>query len=468
VTGTDLVVVLPGIMGSTLGLAKDGRPANMKLIWAPTAGALWRGVTGIGPNIKDFSLPDGIADQHPNDGVEPVGLMPEVHAIPGLWSPIKGYSRLLRFFEGLGYRRDNEGDPASGNLLPVPYDWRLSNRYNGQRLARIVEPALERWRAQGGPHADAKVVFVCHSMGGLVSRWYIEKCGGAEITRKLITLGTPWRGAAKSLEQLVNGVHPNLGPITLDLTVFSRSLPSTYQLLPEYACIEDGPDYAKTIETTVPELDTTRLADAMALYVDLQAAETARAASVAMTHAIVGTRQPTWTTISFSQNRAMPLDTFGADNDYGDATVPLTGAIGHDQPMDTPMVHRVAEQHGNLQRNQAAFDEIEEILTAQPVRRRAPKPVTLRVVVPDLVLTSDDLPVTVDIDGAERHDLRITITDETGRLLQAQQPRATAGHAETRFTDLPPGAHTITVSGPTQASPISPVTATTLIWDTNP
>ena len=99
-----------------------------------------------------------------------------------------------------------------GNLLPVPYDWRLSYRYNGQRLARLVEPALERWRAQGGPYADAQVVFVCHSMGGLIARWYIEQCGGAEITRKLITLGTPYRGAARALDQLVNGAHQGLGP----------------------------------------------------------------------------------------------------------------------------------------------------------------------------------------------------------------------------------------------------------------
>jgi hypothetical protein len=25
----------------------------------------------------------------------------------------------------------------------------------------------------------------------VVARWYIEQCGGAEVTRKLITLGTP-------------------------------------------------------------------------------------------------------------------------------------------------------------------------------------------------------------------------------------------------------------------------------------
>ena len=87
---------------------------------------------------------------------------------------------------------------TEGNLLPIAYDWRLSNRYTAQWIKPTVESALERWRAQGTAYADAQLVFVCHSMGGLVARWYIEKCGGVEITRKLITLGTPYRGAAKA------------------------------------------------------------------------------------------------------------------------------------------------------------------------------------------------------------------------------------------------------------------------------
>ena len=60
-----------------------------------------------------------------------------------------------------------------------------------------------------------------------------------------------------------------------------------------------------------------------------------------------------------------------ADNDYGDGTVPLTGAIGHDLPMDTNTVRRIVEHHGNLQNNPWALDELEESLVAQPVRRRA-------------------------------------------------------------------------------------------------
>lgn len=467
-SSTDLIVVLPGILGSTLGVASsDGRAAP---IWSPTVGAIWRGLTG-GPRITDYPLPEGIGDEHPGDGVQPLGLMPDVHAIPGLWTPVKGYAPLVRMLEGLGYRQAAQPDQL-GNLLLVPYDWRLSNRYNGQRLAHIVEPALDQWRSQGAQYSNAKAVFICHSMGGLVARWYIEKCGGAEITRKLITLGTPWRGAASALTQLVNGVRKGIGPFSVDLTRFSRSLVSTHQLIPEYAAIESGSEFVKTTETTVPELDPARLADAMAFHLDLQAAEAGRPESRATAHMIVGTRQPTVTTVRFSQGGATELETFGPDNDYGDATVPLAGGVGHEQTMDSNLIHRVADQHGNLQRNQHVFDTITEILTTEPVRRRANRTVVLRVAVPNLTLTSEGLPVTVDIDpltadGREddgRHGLVISVVDETGREQVSRGLNVVDRHAETCIQGLPPGAHSVTVKGTSPASPAIPVTATTIVW----
>lgn len=458
----------------------DQASTKENLVWAPTGGAVWNNVTGK-LRIQDFALPDSIGDDHPGDGVEPVDLMPDVHALPGIWTPVKGYTRLLDRLASFGFRRQEPGNPRPGNLLPVAYDWRLSNRYNGQRLTGIVEPALNRWRAQGGRYADAQLVFVCHSMGGLVARWYLEQCGGTAHTRKLITLGTPWRGAGKTVEQLVNGVTPRIGPLHVDLTRFAGSLPSLYQLLPEYACLTDGPrPTRKTTEVPTLPLPTGRVADAMDFYTTLQQAEQNRPASADMTHTIVGTRQPTITTITLTPQRtATALDTFGVDNDYGDGTVPLTSSIGHDQPLDTPLAFRTREHHGNLQRNQQVLDQLEEILTTTHVRRRATQPITLRVHTPDLLPAGQPLNIDVDIDeGDSRHALRVTLSDEHGRLLGARQPTLTAGHAHTSFTDLPPGAHTVLIdSPPSQPSPqpaqpnyggpIQPVTATTLIWPTS-
>jgi len=459
---TDLVVVLPGIMGSTL-------TRNAEPIWAPSAGAVLRAVQTLGRSLTRLRLPAGIGDAHPDDGVAPGELMPDLHVIPGIWTPVTGYDGLLRRLHSL------QKHGTIGGVLPVAYDWRLSNRYNARRLATIVEPALERWRASSPDRADARLVFVGHSMGGLVARWYVERCGGAELTRKLITLATPYRGAATAVEQLVNGVHKGIGPLSVDLTAFARSLPSLHQLLPDYACIDTAGTLHRLDETTVPELDTAMVDDALAFHDDLAAAEAARRpASLTMTHAIVGVRQSTRTTMRIDGAGVEALDTIGADNDYGDGTVPLAGAIGHDLPMDTNTVRRVVDRHGHLQANPWALDELEEALTATPVRRRAGATVPVRVAVPDLILAADALPVAVDIESDSPPAVLVQVVatgaaaDRREHVVASRTPRIRDGRLETRFTGLAPGGYEVRVTGLTPGSPVTPVTAPVLVWTPEP
>ncbi len=467
-TSNDLVVVLPGITGSTLGVkGDDGSPASANLIWAPSAGAVWKLLTG-GNSILKHALPDGIGDQNPGDGVEPVALMPDVHVLPGIWTPIRGYDVLVNALEALGYKRDNGAKPP--NLIAYAYDWRLSNRYNGERLKSVVEPALERLRAQGGEFSDARAVFICHSKGGLVARWYIEKCGGAEVTRKLITLGTPWRGATDALEQLVNGVKKGIGPLSIDLTAFSRSMPSLFQLLPEYACISNAGGYAKTTEVPVPNVSTAMVADAMAFHTDLQAAEAARAASRDMTHMVLGIRQPTQTTVTLQDGKAFTSQTFGNDNDYGDGTVTLTGAVGLGETLDTNLAVRVPEQHTNLQCNQFVLDQVQEILTAAPIRRRDILDTNVRAVVPDLLTTGQALKVSFDLehDDADAAPatkaVTVTVRSAKGKVLAKAAPVVRKGHGVASFSDLPAGTHSVTVAGTEAGSTVRPVTSTTVVW----
>ncbi len=352
------------------------------------------------------------------------------------------------------------------NLLLFPYDWRLSNRYNGSRLAETIAPALGRWRAQGGPYADARVVLVVHSMGGLVARWYVERCGGAEVTRKLITLGTPYRGAAKALEQLVNGVKVGKGPLRVDLEALGRSLPSMHQLLPEYACIQTTGGLKNLREVVPGRLDAQMVADALAFHGDLATAEAGRPESRDSTHAVIGARQPTWTTVELDtvSERVVALETIDGDQDFGDSTVPLAGSLPGTERQDSNRVRRVVEQHGNLQRNPAALDEVEEVLTAVPVRRRDTKRVAVRVSVPDYVAHGDALPVALALDDpAQRVALLVEVADDSGRVLASRQPPLRDGRVETTFQDLPPGAHTVTVRGTTPASPVTTVTATALV-----
>ena len=62
----DVVVVVPGIMGSELA------DRNGTLVWSVTEGrrAVARAIRTLGRSLKDLKLPDGIGDDHPGDGDE--------------------------------------------------------------------------------------------------------------------------------------------------------------------------------------------------------------------------------------------------------------------------------------------------------------------------------------------------------------------------------------------------------------
>ncbi len=451
----DLIVVLPGILGSTL--AKDDQ-----LIWTPSAGAVLRAIMTLGQDIKAMELPEGIGDEHPGDGVRPVGLMPDLHVLPGLWSANIGYDALLRWLRSTFHLIEAPQDDPDhfANLLPIPYDWRLSNRYNGRRLKTIIEPALEKWRSQHPAMANAKVVFICHSMGGLIARWYIDKEGGAEITRKLITLGTPHRGALNALEQLVNGTSVGLGPFALKLTQFARSLPSLHQLLPEYACIETPQGLAKTTETSVPELAASRIDDAMRFHAELDAAQS----DGYDLHPIVGFRQPTKTTARFECGRVVPVYTIEGHDEGGDGTVPRVAATPAGLRPNHPTIGAAADRHGALQSNRRVLDELEFILGARSEPYRVAGQGELSVTVEELILCGEPLVLSATPLDGSRTRLRAMVINEadhevTSALLEPARP--------VTIDPLPPGGYTIKVGAVgTAAMRLASVTCPILVWDT--
>jgi pimeloyl-ACP methyl ester carboxylesterase len=458
----DVVVVLPGILGSTLA-DKTG-----KLVWAPSAGAALRAIGTFGRSIRGLAFKEEIGDSPAGDGVTPVSLMPDLHALPGIWSWNIGYDVLL------GWLRSRfelvEAPPGKpdgpGNLVAVPYDWRLSNRYNGRRLKSIVEPALERWRSQGGEYADARLVFVCHSMGGLVARWYLEKEGGAQVTRRLVTLGTPYRGALNALDQLVNGVRKGIGPLKLNLTAFARSLPSTYQLLPEYACLETPKGLAKTTEASLPaELSPSMVSDGMRFHEELEEAA-ARGEGGYDLHPIVGFRQPTWTTARLSGGRLEPAYTIQDKDEGGDATVPRLSAAPKSLRPDSPAIRWIADQHGALQSNRAALDELEGVLTAKPVVHRAPTGITLGVRLEDVALAGEPIPIQVTVSGRERVALQVQVVDEQARAVTTAALRPSSEGHRGQLGPFPAGAYRVVVGGiGATAARVESVTSAVLVWD---
>ncbi len=461
----DLVVVLPGIMGSTL--ARDG-----KLVWAPSAGSILTAIATFGDSIRELRLPADVGDEHPGDHVEPMALMPDLHLLPGIWSANIGYGKLLKWLRTrFHFIEPSPEDPSRmPNLLPVPYDWRLSNRYNGKRLKGIVEPALERWRSQGESFSDAKIIFICHSMGGLVARWYIEKENGAALTRKLVTLGTPYRGALKALDQLANGVRKGIGRLQVDFTTFVRSLPSVHQLLPEYACIESSAGLLKITEIAVPNLNTAMVSDAMRFHDEMNQAALLNTDHSYDIHPIVGFRQQTYTTAKIIDESVEAIETVSGSDEGGDATVPRLAAIpktiaGKVLLPDSPIIRSIPEQHGTLQSNQAVLDELEFVLTAQPVIHRAAFEYELGVHTEPLVLTGEPVVVEATVAGGERIALQARVIDEHDKEVTHVSLRPSGGVLRASLEPLSPGAYYVTVGGVgSTAALVAPVTSTVLVW----
>ncbi len=110
-------------------------------------------------------------------------------------------------------------------VVEFPYDWRQTNALSAAALADRVD-ALKR------EHGDRQVVLIAHSMGGLVARHHIAQGGGHRHVRRLITLGTPYRGAAGAADALANGLPPTFGLLRRRLRSFLRTCPSVHELLP--------------------------------------------------------------------------------------------------------------------------------------------------------------------------------------------------------------------------------------------
>lgn len=236
----DLVVVLPGIMGSRLRRGED-------LVWDPGLGMAKR---LIGHKRWVASLVAGeerFGDTAPLDGVIAEGHVPSRTIIPGI-KRIGGYSELHEVISNAFIVVEgDQHDPAAtmrsigrpANYFRFSYDWRRDNRNSALQLRSLINAALPALRTFS---PDAKVVLIAHSMGGLVARWYLEgddadgnPIEGWRDTRQLITFGTPYRGSVNALQFLVEGYRRAF----VDLSEALGSFTSIYQLMPRYRTILD-------------------------------------------------------------------------------------------------------------------------------------------------------------------------------------------------------------------------------------
>ncbi|MEN8655059.1 hypothetical protein ABCR94_31860 [Streptomyces sp. 21So2-11] len=446
----DLLVVVPGILGSRL--AVDGRE-----VWGASAGAVWQGIRTFAGSVKGLQLPKDLGDGHPGDGVVPVGLVPSLHALPGVWPLVDGYSDLLGWLERtFTLRRALPGarPDVPVNLVEFAYDWRLSCRYNARLLAGRVDEALGRWRASADHRAKAQVRLVCHSMGGLVGRYYVECLGGAEVVRQLITLGTPHRGSIGALGSLVNGHRIGGERLGVDLTDFGRSLPSSHQLIPDYACLEapGGLRYPREIAGGLRGVAPLLLEDAGRFHAEIRAAaldRVRRGGTGGQCLPVVGVRQPTATSAVVEGERLRLIETIEGYDEGGDGRVPRFAAYPAELPMDDTTVRASFATHGAIKGHPGVLEDLYEWLAPAPrVYRGAVAAYPLSVRVPDYLTAGEPLPVQAEVaverDGAEELSVQATVTGE-GVSEQRTLGNLGGGRYAGAFPDLGPGAYRVAV-----------------------
>ncbi|HET8658790.1 MAG TPA: hypothetical protein VFM55_07300 [Micromonosporaceae bacterium] len=450
---TDLVVFVPGIQGSIL--ARDGTP-----VWSLSPGAGWRGLRTALSSVADLRLPDGIGDSDPGDGVVATDVMGSLHVVPGVWSVVVGYRGLLRWMRrSFTVDPDEAGRP--GNLMVFAYDWRLSNRFNACRLEREVLPALERWRAAG--HPDAKVTFVCHSMGGLLVRYFLEVRGGAQLCHRLVTMGTPYRGSLAALRYLVDGFR--IGGWEIEkLSRLARSLPSLHQLVPAYDCVVVGGGLVHLRDHKLDGPDPGLLSDAFAFHDEIAAAVARRGDTDRYeVHPIIGYGQPTPTTVRPGAAGCTWDNRIDGEDEGGDGRVPFLSGLPLELQRQGPRERAHLEAHGALADHRGVREGVKFALTQQRRFHRGPvDAVAFGVDGPETVPAGSSWTVTVmSPDDGLALSTKVTSALEPGPSPSATLANLGGGRYAHTFPGLPAGLYEVstTAAGTTQA-----VTTYLTVW----
>jgi hypothetical protein len=409
----DLIVLLPGITGSVL-------QKNKKDVWAVTTASVGGALATLGQNLQGLELKDDPQDvEDLGDGVVATSLFPDVHLIPGLWK-IDGYSGVRA---ALSQRLKLDG---AQNYIEFPYDWRRDNRVAARKLARLVPAWLAQWKKVSG-NDDAKVVFIAHSMGGLVARYYLECLEGWRHARKLITFGTPYRGSPNALDFLSNGYAKTFAGFNVaDLSNLMRSFTSVYQLMPRYPCVDTGDGVMRRPGEArgLPNIDPTKAAAALAFHNELEQAICANAASKEykpyLVHPIIGTDQPTKQSARMNAGRLVPSNELSGADESGDGTVPRPSAV----PLGCTSVDDaafgraalfVSGIHGSLQNLPQVIAQISYVLLEPNFEAYRPASEAVSLRVDDAYLMGEPVKIRCDAGTATFEAMLIVEEAATGR-----------------------------------------------------
>ncbi len=206
-------IVIPGITATVLD---DTYPIEPEEIWS----------TVIHKDYERVALhPDNVR----YEALEPARVMPR-----GPFSLV--YGDLVDALRHDLTKKKDRPTPVFG----FGYDWRQDCAISANQLSQLIEEVLARTALL--PHYKAEkptaVDLVGHSMGGLIiARYLREKQDQKKPSkvRRVVTLGTPFRGSIDAIEKLTTGMGFLTGDTPRDRErETARTIPALYQLLPTY------------------------------------------------------------------------------------------------------------------------------------------------------------------------------------------------------------------------------------------
>jgi pSer/pThr/pTyr-binding forkhead associated (FHA) protein len=313
------VVFVPGLMGSQL----------------------WQGNVRVWPNVK-LLLKQPEVFQYPSS-LEARGVVNEIVIVPGLLKQDQ-YNRLGDYLvEELHYTRGVD-------FFEFAYDWRQDVRISSRQLAEQIEA----WKI------NRPITIIAHSLGTLVTRYFVERLGGKKKVERILLMGGPHRGTPKILGSLL--VAPEVLPFGLmgdRLRQIVVSFPTSYQILPLYACGKDqqGRDINFFEDDSwVPEAQRPHWRMAREFRKELGTRSSVPAVS------IFGYGIKTISTFSVERDpTGLILKASYKEEPRGDSSIPEQSAV-----LDGSEIHPVQQYHGSLFVDNDVKMRLKLELTRQP------------------------------------------------------------------------------------------------------